>query len=106
MTNTPGRRQLNDLLDAKNGRTQSWLAGLLGVNQSTVSDWCRGECRPEDPYRKAMVQILGIPEDAWATAAERRRIAQALRRAESGAVPSPAKSRPRAVGSRRKAAGE
>lgn len=102
MTSTRGRQRLSEILDPKTGHTQAWLASLLGVDQSTVSDWCRGVCRPGDHLRAALFPILGIPPEDWQTAAERRQVTTALRRAES--APAPPGSHKRLVGAKPRAA--
>ena len=44
---TPNTSGLRRVLDDQ-GRTQHWLALRLGVSDSKISYWCRGE-RPVDP---------------------------------------------------------
>lgn len=69
MTNTRGRKQLNLYLES---HSQSELAELIGINQSSVSLWTRGLSRPEGPHRAALKKIAGIPEEEWETDGERR----------------------------------
>lgn len=75
MLDTEGRKLLAAWL-AKDGRTQTWLAGVLGVKQSTVSHWLRGAWRPPQELKMALARIAGIPVDAWLTYAESERFAQ------------------------------
>lgn len=78
MTRTEGRRLLTQYL-AKEGNSQVRLAALVGVNQSSVHDWCYGVSRPESHMRTALESLCAIPVDAWLTAKERRALARALR---------------------------
>lgn len=71
MTQAQARKALKRALRAQ-GRSQVWLAGLLGVGQPAVSGWVSGRYRPDHQFRRALDRLLGIPADAWMTAAERR----------------------------------
>lgn len=51
--------------------TQTWLAGVLGVDQSAVSHWTRGAARPDAPLRLVLQAILFIPVDTWLTEDEK-----------------------------------
>lgn len=42
---------------AEQGRTNKWLAGELGKNETTVSRWCTNEVQP--PV-ETMLQIAGL----------------------------------------------
>jgi len=77
MLDTEGRKLLAAYLTQK-GRTQTWLAGILGVQQSTVSHWLRGAWRPPPELRKALERVAGIAVDAWLTAEEVRRFETAV----------------------------
>lgn len=55
------------------GRSQVWLAKVLGVGQPSVSGWVSGLYRPGPEIRDAIQTLLGIPASAWMTAAERSR---------------------------------
>lgn len=58
----------------RTGTRQATLAARIGVGQATVSRWASGAIRPEGAHRTALRSIAGIEEDAWLTAAERRRL--------------------------------
>jgi len=68
---TRGRKRLLRWLASSEG-SQSELARRLKVSQTAVHWWTTGRQRPTPPYRKALVRILGIPEDEWMTSSERR----------------------------------
>lgn len=70
--------RLNAFLSADSARTQQWLAGEIGVNQSTVSLLLRGKLRPTALLREKIQLVAGIPLDLWHTAKERRAL-EALR---------------------------
>jgi transcriptional regulator with XRE-family HTH domain len=67
---TLGRTRLIDALKVS-GRSQSWLASLLGIKQPSVWSWVHGESRPSAHQRLALQRHLSIPADAWMTDAER-----------------------------------
>lgn len=71
MTRTEGR-QLLDAALKQPGRSQSWLARLLEIRQPAVSQWVRGNSRPEPHFRLALQRLLGIPAESWMTAKERK----------------------------------
>lgn len=67
MLDTKGRRQLDAQLEEC---TQVQIADALGVGQSAVSHWVRGNSRPEAHHRTALFLLLGIPTRAWMTSEE------------------------------------
>jgi transcriptional regulator with XRE-family HTH domain len=54
-----------------NGRSQSWLALRMCVEQSTVSRWFRGHMRPDADVRDAIETLAGIATVEWLTTSER-----------------------------------
>ena len=79
---TEGRRLLSAFLEsqAKNGRGQGWLAGVVGVSQPTISDWKAGKKRPEGHHRSLLQALAEIPEAAWLTPEETEALGQAMER--------------------------
>lgn len=75
MQSTPAREALAEYMSAEKGRTQVWLAKTLGVSQSTVSLWARGNSRPPLANALAIQFLTGIPVDMWLTEEERRLVA-------------------------------
>ncbi len=67
---TEGRRLLIAWLEEA-GNSQSRLAELLGIQQSSVFLWKEGRARPEAHHRTAIANVAGIPQDAWLTTEER-----------------------------------
>lgn len=45
--------------------TQRQIAARLGVGQSTVAKWIRGECVPIEKHQAAMLAAFAIPIKAW-----------------------------------------
>ena len=43
------------------GRKKSWLARQLGVSNSTVTKWLKGEARPTDDKKVKISTLLGVP---------------------------------------------
>lgn len=41
-------------------RTNSWLAGKLGKNPSTVSKWCTNSSQPDLPTLKKVAELLEV----------------------------------------------
>lgn len=72
---TPAREALAEYMSTEKGRTQVWLAKTLGVSQSTVSLWARGNSRPPLANALAIQFLTGIPVDMWLTEGERRLVA-------------------------------
>lgn len=48
------------------------LARKIGIPQATLNRWVSGERVPEYAGRKALMEALGIPMDAWDEPAEER----------------------------------
>ncbi len=78
MAQPKGRRLLIAwLAEPETGRSQTWLAEILGISQPSVSEWCRHSV-PDPVHRKALAVLAGldkrgrerIPEDSWLTNAE------------------------------------
>lgn len=72
--NTTGLELLRAWMAEQPGRTQSFVAGRLGLNQSSVSGWLRCVSRPEPEQRAALELLAGIPQEAWLTDGERERL--------------------------------
>ncbi len=73
-----GRKLLNSwLAEPETGRSQTWLANVLGICQPSVSAWCTRSV-PSDMHRRALCLLAGldkhgrerIPEDSWLSDAE------------------------------------
>ena len=77
MKDTPARRYLHDRM-TELGLSQVALAGLLGINQSCVSQWCRGMTRPALHHCVMLLVIMGIPMEDWLTPDQRERLSEAL----------------------------
>lgn len=79
-TDTPGRAALSAYLSdpAHPERSQSALAKMLGINQSSISGWVRGTARPEPHLRTALQFLAGIRAETWDTAEERALIERVL----------------------------
>lgn len=75
MARSEGAKLLREALE-KRGLSQADLAEKLRVKRSTVHRWLNGS-RPEPPLREALKLVIGIPEDAWLSAADRRAIQHA-----------------------------
>lgn len=45
---------------AEKKRTNKWLAGILGKNESTVSRWCTNENQPSVETLYHIAQVLDI----------------------------------------------
>lgn len=71
---TEGLDLLRAWMAEQPGRTQSFIAAQLGLNQSSVSGWLRCVSRPEPEQRAALQLLTGIPQEAWLTDAERARL--------------------------------
>lgn len=50
---------------AEPGRSQSGLAEVLRLNQSSVSGWVNGWSRPDDTHRDALELLTGIAARLW-----------------------------------------
>ena len=61
------------------GWSQTRLAELLGLSQSSVSGWISGPSRPEAHHRKVLAKLVGIDEDDWLKPEERASMKKALR---------------------------
>jgi transcriptional regulator with XRE-family HTH domain len=46
-------------------KPQRAIARKCGVSQGTVSKWMSGEVKPEYENRKTLLELYGIPLDAW-----------------------------------------
>jgi transcriptional regulator with XRE-family HTH domain len=76
--NTLGRQLLVGWLTEDGaGRSQSKLAELLGIGQSSVSLWVHGRSRPDAHIREALEVITGVPRGAWETDDERAVVTRA-----------------------------
>jgi hypothetical protein len=68
---TRARRRLVQWMK-RNERTQTWLASVLGVRQTSVNLWVHGLARPEEHLRAALAVItcndVGVP--MWRTRKE------------------------------------
>lgn len=53
------------LVRALESRSQTWLANVLNLNQSSISGWTRGLSRPEPEHRLSLEILLGIPQASW-----------------------------------------
>lgn len=84
---TEGRTLLNARLDSDESWNASKLAAELGLSQPTVSEWRRGNSRPDVPWRLRLEMLLGIPAAAWLTETERAIIAAGAP-ASTPAIPS------------------
>lgn len=80
MAESRGRQKLEAFLD-KPEWSQTRLAEILGISQSSVSNWVKG-AKPEPHHRKVLAVVAGIPEEDWLDAEERAAVKQALRRFE------------------------
>ena len=60
------------------GLTHSDLARATGRDRSTVWRWLapRHPARPDEASRRLLEALLGVPADAWLTAAERAALAR------------------------------
>lgn len=43
------------------GRRQDWLANQVGVSQSTVTRWLKGELPIRSDHATKIAQVLGVP---------------------------------------------
>lgn len=48
------------LVLVKNKKTNKWLAGQLGVNQTTVSKWCTNTTQPDLATLKRISELLNV----------------------------------------------
>jgi len=75
-----GARRLGEWL-AERGRSQRWLADVLGVRQSAVSQWISGVHTPSLRHRIMLSGIAAIEQAAWDSDAVRAAVALARERA-------------------------
>lgn len=52
--------RLDGVLGAQ-GRSQKWLAGRIGVSETTVSRWIAGHQKPSAENVQAVAEALGVP---------------------------------------------
>jgi transcriptional regulator with XRE-family HTH domain len=76
MIRTPARRALKSYIESKRGLNQSQLARKLGISQPSVWAWLVGASRLEEPRRRVLERITGIPADDWLTTKERELLAR------------------------------
>lgn len=74
MTETSGRKQLQQYLAADPSRSQNWLARTMGVGQQTVSLWLRGYNRPGYGHMLMLLHVAGILPESWLTQEEMNKI--------------------------------
>jgi transcriptional regulator with XRE-family HTH domain len=72
------RKRLAEFV-ALEGWSQTRVADLCGVTQSSVSGWINGPSRPESHHRKVIAQLVGIQEEDWLKPDERVAMNKALR---------------------------
>jgi transcriptional regulator with XRE-family HTH domain len=93
MVETAGRHLLAEKL-ARKGWTQAYLAGLLEIEQSSVSQWITGAVQPRTHHRFALWILLRIPVDAWFTVEELALIDRVTAYAATLKKPKKARSKP------------
>jgi DNA-binding transcriptional regulator YiaG len=82
---TEGRRMLAAYLESSDEHTQTSLAQVLEIGQSSISLWVNGRSRPEPHHRDALALLTrgAVPVESWLTDDERQKVARA--RAAMGA---------------------
>lgn len=92
ITESKGRDYLAMVCEQVGG--QSEVARILTaagarITQSAVSQWVRGESRPEPVMRTALARTLSIAEDDWTTEEEAEIIATVTARVTPAVAPLP-----------------